>query len=439
MDGSVIPIGSMGVGVTAAFARSIARALPADADDTRPARGLAQALGHAPRVCLFVEFMYPVVSNGRVPFAGGIEVQLAHLGRGLALLGFDVRAITCDYGQPDLLDAGGVLLHKAYPPEGGLPVLRFFHPRLTRGLSTLWSIDADVYCFSGAAMWAGLVHAVARARGRSFVWLTAHDHDVRRELPDVHGLRDRWLVRRAMRGADAIVAQTQAQRQRLKADFGLDSNVIMNPVEIPPERALRDVTAATELVWLSTYKPSKRPEWFTRFAERHPNVPCRMAGIVLSTATGQEVFRQAQRVAERHPNLTVQGTVPHERIGEVLERAALFAHSSAAEGFPNTLLECWGRGVPSVSAFDPDGIVEREGLGACRTEYAEWEAAIERRLADPALRRTEGARARAWVIAHHAPELIHREFAGVLLSLFDTQLRDNQPPSSRISRMVVQR
>jgi glycosyltransferase involved in cell wall biosynthesis len=187
----------------------------------------------------------------------------------------------------------------------------------------------------------------------------------------------------------------------------------MNPVDIPADRDVPDTGAGTELVWLSTYKPSKRPDWFTRFAERHPDVSCRMAGVVLPTGAGQAAFGDAQRVAERHRNLTVEGTVPHERISDV------FAHSSAAEGFPNTLLECWSRALPTVSAFDPDGIVEREGLGACRTDYDGWEAAIERRLADPVLRRAEGARARAWAIAHHAPEMIFRDFAGVLLSLFE--------------------
>ncbi len=371
----------------------------------------------APRVCMFAEFLYPVVSGGRVPFAGGIEVQLAHLGRGLARRGFDVRIVTCDYGQPDPFVTDGLILHKAYPAGGGIPVLRFFHPRLTLGLSALWRADADVYLFQGAALWAGLVHAVARARGRRFVWLTGHDHDVQAALPDVHGLRDRWLVRRAMRGADVIVAQTRVQQQRLRADFGLESTVIMNPVEIPPASAMEDAASGTRLVWLSTYKPAKRPEWFTRFAERHPTTPCRMAGVVLDTAASEAAYRDARAVAARCPNLSVEGTVPHERIGEVFAGAALFAHSSPAEGFPNTLLECWARALPSVSAFDPDGIVEREGLGAYRAEYDAWEAEVQRFLTDPARRREAGARARAWVVAHHAPDVIHDALATLLRRL----------------------
>ena len=363
---------------------------------------------------MFAEFLYPVVSGGRIPFAGGIEVQLTLMGRGLARRGFDVHVVTCDYGQSDPFDADGLTLHKAYPPHGGVPVLRFFHPRLTLGLRALWRVDADIYLFRGGALWAGLVHAVARARGRRFVWLTGHDHDVLRALPDVHGLRDRWFVERAMRGADGIVTQTRAQQARLRADWGLESTVIMNSVELPPEYQVADAGTGQGVVWLSTYKAVKRPEWLTRFSERHPGVPCRMAGVVPGAPLDDADYRAALAVAARVPSLSVEGAIAHERIGELLGTAAVFAHTSPAEGFPNTLLESWARALPTVSCVDPDGIVERERLGACRTEYDAWEAELERQLADPELRRAEGARARTWVATHHAPEVVHEALAQLL-------------------------
>jgi glycosyltransferase involved in cell wall biosynthesis len=242
------------------------------------------------------------------------------------------------------------------------------------------------------------------------VWLTGHDHDVRRELPDVHGPRDRWLVRRAIRGADAIVTQTRAQQERLRADWGLESTVIMNSVELPPEATLGD-GAGTTVLWLSTYKPEKRPEWFVRFAERHPDVRCRMVGVVPETAAGAGAFAAARARAERVPNLSVEAAVPRGRIDEVFAGVAVFAHSSPAEGFPNTLLESWARAVPTVSCFDPDTIVERERLGAARTDQDRWEQELVRRVADPTLRRDEGHRARAWAAAHHAPEVVHEQLA----------------------------
>ena len=136
-----------------------------------------------------------------------------------------------------------------------------------------------------------------------------------------------------------------------------------------------------------------------------------MVGVIPDTAVGQRCFADAQATAARCPNLRVEGPVAHERIGEVLAGTALFAHSSPVEGFPNTLLECWSRGIPAVSAVDPDGIVEREGLGACRADYDAWERALEERLEDPERRRREGARARTWVEGHHAPGIVHEALA----------------------------
>lgn len=373
-------------------------------------------MSRAPRACLYVEYLYPVVSGGRVPFAGGIEVQLNLMGQGLARRGWDVRAVTCDYGQPDPFVAGGITLHKCYPPTAGLPVVRFLHPRLTLGVSALWRADADVYLFRGASLWAGIVAMVARARGRRFVWLTGHDHDVMTRLPDVHGPRDRSAVRYAIRHADAIITQTRWQHDSLLAEFGRESTVIMNSVEVPPATEVLDAGAGTDLVWLSTYKPEKRPEWFTRFAERHPNVRCRMAGVVPLPPLDDRAYHVALEARSRAAGLEVRGLVPRHEVPDFLKGAAVFAHSSPAEGFPNTLLECWARGIPSVSSFDPDGIVEREGLGACRTDYESWERAIEERLADAERRRREGARARAWVERHHAPDVVHDALHAVLES-----------------------
>jgi len=365
-------------------------------------------------VCVFMEYFYAVVSGGRVKFAGGAEVQMAHLARGLVRQGFDVSVVTCDFGQPDALEVDGMRLLRAYRPRAGLPIVRFFHPRLTLGVGALRRADADVYLCKGASQWAGIVCDLAHAMGRKFVWIASHDYDALPALPDIRSWRAKALAKRAIRRADAIVSQTEAQQRLLRASFGRESTVVPNLVPLPPPAQVVDAAGPPALVWLATYKPSKRPAWFTRFAERHPAVRCRMAGTIPEPPRGPESWNAALAMAERCPNLEVLPTLPHEQVGEFLRSATLFAHSSAAEGFPNTFLEAWAHGLPCVTAFDPDGVIERERLGACRKDYDGWEAELERRIADPALRVAEGARARAHVETHHAPAVIHPRFADVL-------------------------
>ena len=106
--------------------------------------------------------------------------------------------------------------------------------------------------------------------------------------------------------------------------------------------------------------------------------------------------------------------MPHERIGELLGQAGVFAHTSPAEGFPNAFLEAWSYGLPTVTCFDPDGIIERERIGACRDSYEAWEAELERFAADASLRREAGARARTYASLKHGSGAIHDALAAVL-------------------------
>jgi glycosyltransferase involved in cell wall biosynthesis len=167
-------------------------------------------------------------------------------------------------------------------------------------------------------------------------------------------------------------------------------------------------------VWLATYKPSKRPEWFTRLAQRHPEFECVMAGVLPAPPSTDADYRAALAVGDRCPNLSVGGPVPHERIGEFLLDATLFVHTSAAEGFPNAFLEAWSYGLPTITCFDPDGIIARERLGEQHDTFEAWEDAVVRWMSDPAGRAAAGARARAYAKRAHDSGEIEDRFAAEL-------------------------
>ena len=369
------------------------------------------------RVCFHAPYLYPLFSHAAIEFAGGAEVQQSLLARGLARAGFEVSAVTCDYGQaPDLTD-DGVRLLKTYPPQGGIPVLRFLHPRLSRTLGALLRADAEVYYARGLAVPAGESLEVARWKRAAFVLGTAHDHDARRDLPLHRSLRDRWWAGRALRGADAIVAQTEFQRDLYRNEFGRDSEVIPNLIEVPA--AAVDAGRPGALVWLATYRRSKRPEWFLELARRVPGQRFIMRGVLPAPPDREQAWEDARAAARACPNLEVRGFVDHERLSALFTQAALFVHTSPAEGFPNTLLEAWAHGLPCIAAVDPDGVIGREGLGEVVGSFESLEDAVRRWLADPALRRAAGARARAYVLARHAPEVVLERFGELLDRMVD--------------------
>jgi glycosyltransferase involved in cell wall biosynthesis len=88
--------------------------------------------------------------------------------------------------------------------------------------------------------------------------------------------------------------------------------------------------------------------------------------------------------------------------------------TSPLEGFPNTLLEAWSYGVPSVSAVDPGGVVARNAIGRVVGSLEQLVEAVVDMMAAPERRRTLGAQARRYVEVHHGPDHTIEPLAGLL-------------------------
>lgn len=389
------------------------------------APGLTPAGRPAPggrgRICIHSPLLYPVTTGGAIPFAGGAEVQLWLYARGLAARGFDVSIATCDFGQAPVETRTGVRLLRMWRPADGLPVVRFFHPRLTRSLQVLGAERADVYLARAAGQPAALAAEVARWTGAGFVFMSAHDWDAERALSHLPLARDRVWFRRALRRADALVVQTEHQRAMFQRNYGVPGTVLANPVEVPAATA--DAGAGSTVVWFATYKDEKRPEWFVALARRLPAIRFAMHGVTPPPPLTSGVYEATREAARSLPNLTVGGYVAHDRLRELYADAALFVHTSPAEGFPNTVLEAWAHGIPTVTAVDPDGVVRAHGLGEVAETQEAMTAAVARLMADPAARRVAGGRAREHVLAHHAPGAQIDRLAAILESVMERRGR----------------
>lgn len=369
------------------------------------------------RVCLFAPYLWPLFSGERVPsIVGGAEVQQAAIARGLVARGFDTRVATADFGQGARVEREGIVFHATHPPFGGLPGLRFLHPRLTGNLRALAAADADLIYVRAAGFTAGLACEFARRRRRAFVFGAAHDWDAGRELRHLPGVRERWAYARAVRDAHAIVAQSETQRRLFLEHWGRSAEVVPNLVDLPAVHGApgRD----GPLLWISTYKEGKRPDAVVALARRLPGLRFEMAGLIPPPPLTREPFEAASRASASLPNLDVRGTVGRDDVARRLDGAALFLHTSPAEGFSNTMLEAWARALPTLSVVDPDGIIAREGLGQVVGDVDAMAAAVENWMSDAVRRGEAGRRARAYVEAHHAPDAVLDRIA----ALFDREI-----------------
>jgi glycosyltransferase involved in cell wall biosynthesis len=371
------------------------------------------------RLCFHAPLLYPLLAGRRIEFAGGAQVQQVAMAEGLLRRGFAVSAVTYDYGQPEVEVRGGITLYRSLRVEQGLPGLRFLYPRLWKTLRALARAGAEVYYTRGQGLWCGVTCDLAHARGASFVMGVAHDDDVERRLRQLRNPRDRWMQRRALARADRVIVQNERQRETLRRDFGREGELVRSLVAVP-ERAV-DAGAGSRVLWLATYAAAKRPGWFVELARRLPQHRFVMAGTLLPPPNPKDEWERCLGTARELPNLEVRGFVAREELDAFYRDAALFVHTSPAEGVPNAVLEAWARGVPSVTCVDPDGAAVGEVLGGLAADPAQLAAEVARWMADPAARRAAGGRARAHVRSLYDAEraldllagLFDREVAGV--------------------------
>jgi glycosyltransferase involved in cell wall biosynthesis len=353
----------------------------------------------ATKVCFLELDAFPVLAGMHVPSVGGAEVQQCLIARHLAQQGYHVSFVTLDYGQPDGLRIHGITVYKAYKMEGGIPYLRFFHPRWTGIWSALRRADADIYYQRCAGMETGLLAAFCRLYNRRFVFASGSntDFDLPRAL--IPTWRDRWLYVFGLRRADAIIVQSETQRLMLRQNFGLEANIIPNCWAEEPA-APKEPTQQSFVLWVSTLRQWKRPGLFLDLAEALPEVRFVMIG---GPAYGEEgLYKNIEQRARRIPNLAFVGFVPFSDIRFYFDRAALVVNTSEPkEGFPNTFLQAWCRGLPVVSFFDPDGIIKRYQLGFVADSMETMRLGISSLLRDNALYMKIQQKARNYFIDNH--------------------------------------
>ncbi len=225
--------------------------------------------------------------------------------------------------------------------------------------------DADVYYQSPAGVFTGITAWFCRMTGRKFIFRVASDSDCEKEHGRIRLWRDRRLFDYGLKHADLVAVQTQVQAQMLRDNHGLESSLVNMLVE-PPRRAETPVEKDIDVLWLSNLRTLKRPELVLELARQLPRVNFTLAGGAMPHPTGRTYFDDVQAAAAQLPNVTLPGAIRYTDSGQWFDRARIFLNTSSIEGFPNTFLQAWIRGVPVVSFFDPDGLIRRLQLGVCR-------------------------------------------------------------------------
>lgn len=378
------------------------------------------------RICFVAPNAYPLLSGSDdIEIIGGSELQQVIVARKLAERGHQVSMICLNYGQPDSVEIDGVTVLRAYRPDDGVPILRFVSPRLTSFWRCFRRADADIYYYRAAGMLLGVIARFCMKYGRKSVFAAAGNPDLMLDTPRIKYARDRWLFTYGLRHADRILVQNEEQERLCLTNFGRLAIRVPNCYPSPVKRISH--ISNGYVLWVSTIRALKRPELFLDVADRLPNLQFRMIG---GPGNGEPaLFKRIRARAEKTGNVRFLGFVPFTKIDEQFDGASLFVNTSDSEGFPNTFLQAWARGIPTVSFVDAGARLEGRPVGTQVATLDEMVEAISVLASADSARIQEGQRCMTYFEANH---LVDRN-VDLYENIFDALLRGNGSAAQRHS------
>lgn len=215
----------------------------------------------------------------------------------------------------------------------------------------------------------------------------------------------------ALQQADYIVCQTEMQRGALKAHFSRDACLVRNPIDACMWRSETPLERRGVL-WVGRYENfAKRIGLVLEIARRCPELPF----TLIANPDDPDVESE---VRENLPaNVELIDYVPFTKMPERFASAEVFlsTSSSAAEGFPNVLLQATASGTPIVSLEDFDGYLCESGSGVVAGQIDVASEVLKEFVSGK--RMIDWNRANDFLQQHHEVENVMHDFADWLSQL----------------------
>jgi glycosyltransferase involved in cell wall biosynthesis len=340
-------------------------------------------------LCIIAQNAYGALHGKQAGHIGGAERQTSMMAKWLASRGHRVSIVTWDEGQTDGESIDSVSVYKLCRESDGVPILRFFVPRLTSLYSALKRANARIYYHNSAEAVTGLVALWCRNHSRSFVYSVASDVACEAHLPTLGRRYEKALYRKGIREAKRVVVQTRRQQRLLMDSFKVDSDVLPMPCKFIAlqESEIVIPSGAPRVAWVGRIDLMKRMEWVLDIARMLPDIQFDIVGANMDLALRYEPLTQYAKDlfanAQTIPNVKWHGSLPSEEITRIYRQSRCLCCTSVYEGFPNTFLEAWSQGRPIVSSFDPDNLIKEKDLGFYGASVSELAEGIKKLTDSP--------------------------------------------------------
>ncbi|MBN2185755.1 MAG: glycosyltransferase family 4 protein [Candidatus Krumholzibacteriota bacterium] len=359
------------------------------------------------KVCFFSPTAYSYFNPESGKWAGGAETQQILIARRMAERGIDVSFIVGDHGQPEVEIFGGITVIKSFSPFVGNRKLRFI-PDMLKIRRAMQISGADIFNQRSTAFYTGQLCWFASTLKKRFVFSLGIDYNCYADCAGNLSFPMTNIYRYGIRNADSVIAQTDKQKKILAENMGRESILIRNGIEIIGSSACSPGVQAVEppvergrkeFIWVGSFRRRKRPDLFLELARQVPEADFTIIG---GKADDPGFYEKIKAEAASIPNLDYPGFIEPDNIEKYYSRAFAYINTSELEGFPNTYLHSWRRGVPTFTiGIDPDRIIENNRIGRCTGTFERLVESVREILSDEKWRERMCERALEYVAANH--------------------------------------
>jgi len=208
------------------------------------------------------------------------------------------------------------------------------------------------------------------------------------------------------------------QLEACRAGYGREATLIRSCYEAPEGSAAGTRAGRGDTVlWVGTVHDYKRPELLLEIARRLPQR--RFVIIGGSAAPGGLLrpgyYESIRDAAARLPNVEFAGFLPLEDVEKHFDHGRVLVNTSTYEGMPNTFLQAWARGIPTVATVGVGARVQNRPVYECFSKVDEAAAEIERLFTDDLHWARASARCLEYFESEHSSAEVLRRYS----QLFD--------------------
>ncbi|MDX2245487.1 MAG: glycosyltransferase family 4 protein [Bacteroidia bacterium] len=341
-----------------------------------------------------------VLPHFHLEYTGGAETQCYYLARELSSRNWEVHYIReSGKSQSEVMD--GIVVHPIPKRKSYLKWMNFLALR-----KQMKNIQADYWYTRANISYLFWMNLFARNTGGKVIWAFSRDSQLtpggeleRHGSPFIQAFHriNEWLFFRTLPKIDLILSQTKDQENLLKGNLGLSGQQIYNAHPVPHEES--DMARKNTVLWIGRMQDFKHPERFIALADsmQDQNIEFGMIGGL----GNDPLSRQVQAAAEKNSRMKLHGRVSPEVVHQKLNEVKFLVNTSDYEGFSNTFIEAWQRGVPVVSFYvDPDQMITQKNLGIVSNNPEEIKAWITDLITQPDKWETISQRCKAFAKAN---------------------------------------